>query len=203
LSFFITFEGADGCGKTTQLNMVADFLNSINVKNIKTREPGETPLGAKLREILLHYDGPVADECEAFLYLADRAQHVETFIKPELEKGNVVLCDRYVDSNIAYQGYGRGISIDDLKYLNNIATNSFKPDLTIVFDVDSNVAQERVGANKDRLEQEGLEFHKKIRNGYLEMAKAEPERIKVVDANGSIEEVFEQTKKIILELLNK
>ena len=130
-------------------------------------------------------------------------KHVETFIKPELEKGNVVLCDRYVDSNIAYQGYGRGISIDDLKYLNNIATNSFKPDLTIVFDVDSNVAQERVGANKDRLEQEGLEFHKKIRNGYLEMAKAEPERIKVVDANGSIEEVFEQTKKIILELLNK
>jgi len=203
MSYFITFEGADGCGKTTQLNKISELLNEMDIKNVTTREPGATDLGIKLREILLHYDGPVADECETFLYLADRAQHVENFIKPALKEGKVVLCDRYTHSTIAYQGYGRGIDIEKLNYLNDIATKSFKPDLVLVFDVDSETAQTRVGKEKDRLEKEGIAFHKKLRFGYLEMAKNDPERIKVIDASKSIEEVFEQTKSIILEFLNK
>ncbi len=203
VSYFITFEGADGCGKTTQLNNISKMLTDMNIENVTTREPGATPLGVELRKILLHYEGPVADECETFLYLADRAQHVQNFIKPSLKEGKIVLCDRYTDSTVAYQGYGRGVSVEKLNYLNDIATNSFKPDLTIVFDVDSETAQTRVGKEKDRLESEGIEFYKKIRFGYLKMAENEPDRIKVVDASKSIDEVFEQTKAIILGFLNK
>lgn len=199
--YFITFEGADGCGKTTQLELISKFLNENNIENIKTREPGAGDLGAKLREILLHYDGDVADECETFLYLADRAQHVQTEILPWLNEGKIVLCDRYTDSTLAYQGYGRGVELEQIDYLNKIATRGKKPDLTLVFDVESEVAQIRVGANKDRLEKEGLVFHKKLRFGYLEIAKREPERVKVIDANKSIEEVFAETKKVVSEFL--
>ena len=199
--YFITFEGADGCGKTTQLELVSKFLNETGIDNIKTREPGAGDLGAKLREILLHYEGDVADECETFLYLADRAQHVQKEILPWIDEGKIVLCDRYTDSTLAYQGYGRGVELEQIDYLNKIATRGKKPDLTLVFDVDSEIAQERVGKNKDRLEKEGLEFHKKLRFGYLEIAKREPKRVKVIDANKSIEEVFLETKKIISEFL--
>ena len=199
--YFITFEGADGCGKTTQLELVSKFLNELGIDNIKTREPGAGDLGAKLREILLHYDGDVADECETFLYLADRAQHVQKEILPWIDEGKIVLCDRYTDSTLAYQGYGRGVELEEIDYLNKIATRGKKPDLTLVFDVESEIAQERVGKNKDRLEKEGLEFHKKLRFGYLEIAKREPKRVKVIDANKSIDEVFLETKKIISEFL--
>ncbi len=201
MSYFITFEGADGCGKTTQLNLISKFLNEKGIKNITTREPGATELGLKLREILLHYNGVVADECETFLYLADRAQHVQTKIKPALDEGKIVLCDRHTDSTLAYQGYGRSVPLERIKYLNDIATSGLKPHLTIVFDVDSDIAQKRIGKEKDRLESEGLNFHKKVREGYLKIAQGEPKRVRVVDANKSIEEVFEQTKKIVSELL--
>lgn len=196
---FITFEGADGCGKTTQIGLVAEFLKEKNIKFITTREPGATQLGKKLREILLHHNGIVADECETFLYLADRAQHVQTLIKPSVAAGEIVLCDRFVDSTLAYQGYGRGIELERIKYLNNIATSALMPDLTIVFDVQSEVAQLRLGTTKDRLEALGLEFHKKVRKGYLEIAANEPSRVKIVDANLKIDEVFLQVKKIIEE----
>ena len=199
--YFITFEGADGCGKTTQLELISKFLNEKNIENIKTREPGAGNLGAKLREILLHYEGPVADECETFLYMADRAQHVQEEILPWINEGKIVLCDRYTDSTLAYQGYGRGVELEEINYLNKIATKGKKPDLTLVFDVESEVAQKRVGVNKDRLEKEGLEFHRKLRQGYLEIAKQEPERIKVINANKSIDEVFSETKKVISEFL--
>ncbi len=201
MSYFITFEGADGCGKTTQLNLISKFLNEKTIAHITTREPGATELGLKLREILLHHDGTVADECETFLYLADRAQHVQTKIKPALEMGKIVLCDRHTDSTLAYQGYGRGVSLERIKYLNDIATSGLKPHLTIVFDVDSNVAQKRLGKEKDRLESEGVNFHKKVREGYLKIAQNEPKRVRVVDAGKTIEEVYEQTKRIISELL--
>lgn len=201
MSYFITFEGADGCGKTTQLNLISKFLNEKGIENITTREPGATELGLKLREILLHHNGPVADGCETFLYLADRAQHVQTKIKPALEEGKIVLCDRHTDSTLAYQGYGRGVSLERIKYLNDIATAGLKPHLTLLFDVDSVVAQKRIGKQKDRLESEGLEFHNKVREGYLKIAQDEHKRVRVVDANKSVEEVFEQTKKIISELL--
>jgi dTMP kinase len=143
----------------------------------------------------------VADGCEAFLFLADRAQHIETLVKPALEEGKIVLCDRHTDSSVAYQGFGRGLDIERIKYLNNIAVNGTKPDLTIVFDVDTEIAQTRVGKNKDRLEKLGMEFHTKVKNGYLEIAKQEPERVKVVNANLSIDEVFAQVKILLDEAL--
>lgn len=200
--FFITFEGADGCGKTTQAKLVKELLDKLNVKNILTREPGSGEMGKSLRQILLHYDKPVATMCEIFLYLADRAQHVEYEIVPKLAENFVVLCDRYTDSTVSYQGYGRGEGIEELNYLNKLATGGLLPDLTFVFDVDSEVAQNRLGGEKDRLEALGLEFHKKVREGYLELAKKEPERIVVIDANRDIDEVFQDVKKAIEGLLS-
>lgn len=194
---FITFEGADGCGKTTQSELIKQYLEQKGFDVVWTREPGSKGLGQKIRELLLHYDGDVAPMCEAFLFLADRAQHVEHLIKPAVEQGKIVICDRHTDSTIAYQGYGRGENIEQLRYLNNLATGMTKPDLTFVFDVSTDVAQERVGDEKDRMESAGVEFHKKVRQGYLELANEEPNRIKVVNANNSIEQVFEDAKKII------
>ncbi len=199
--YFITFEGADGCGKTTQQKLVAKWLDELNIQNILTLEPGDTDLGKNLRQILLHYDKPVANAAEMFLYLADRAQHVKYVIEPALKNKKIILCDRFIDSTLAYQGYARGEDIKEINFLNKIATEGLEPDLTIVFDVDSKTAQERLGQEKDRLESEGMEFHKKVRNGYLEIAKNNPHRIRVVDANRGIEEVFLSTKKIIGELL--
>lgn len=200
---FITFEGADGCGKTTQSELIKQYLENKGYKTIWTREPGSPGLGKKIRELLLHYDGDVAPRCEAFLFLADRAQHIEHTIKPAVKAGKIVLCDRHTDSTIAYQGYGRGEDIKQLKYLNDLATGDIKPDLTFVFDVSSEVAQTRVGSEKDRMESAGLEFHKKVREGYLKIAQEEPLRVKVVNANNSIEEVFEQTRAILDEFLNQ
>ena len=138
-----------------------------------------------------------------FLFLADRAQHVDTFIKPSIQDGKVVLCDRYIDSTVAYQGYGREQDIQLLKDLNNIAVNSLKPDLTLLFDVSTETAQQRVGSEKDRLESSGLDFHRRVRNGYLELQKEEPNRIKLINANNSIENVYEQTKNTIINLLRE
>ncbi|MBQ3642041.1 dTMP kinase [bacterium] len=200
---FITFEGADGSGKTTQLNLVKEFLEKEGYDVVVTREPGALDIGQKIRNILLHHEGKVADRCEMFLFLADRAQHVETFIKPAVDSGKIVLCDRHTDSTIAYQGYGRGQDIELLKKLNKIATNGLTPDLTLLFDVSTEVAQERVGNEKDRMESAGIEFHKKVRNGYLELQKLEPERIKLINANNSIDKVFENSKQVIIDLLDK
>ena len=198
---FVTFEGGDGCGKTTQLNLVEKYLSEQGQNIIKTREPGSIGLGQKLREVLLHYDGDVASTAEAFLFLADRAQHIEKLVLPAIEEGKIVLCDRHTDSTIAYQGYGRGENIEQIKMLNNLATQGLKPDLTLIFDVSEEIAQTRVGAEKDRMESAGNEFHKRVRNGYLEIAKQEPSRVKVIDANLSIEEVFLQVKKYIDEII--
>ncbi len=200
--YFITFEGADGCGKTTQIQLIKEYLDKKNIENILTREPGGSDLGVHLRKILLHYENPVSNIAETFLYLADRAQHIEYKIKPALESGKIVLCDRHTDSTIAYQGYGREQNIDEIKHLNSIATAGVIPDLTIVFDIDTEIAQKRLQGEKDRLEAEGSEFHKKLRHGYLEIAKNDPKRVKVIDANKSIERVFSDTIKVIEEILN-
>lgn len=196
---FITFEGGDGCGKTTQLNLVENYLKEKGLLTLKTREPGSVGLGEKLREVLLHYDGDVSSTAEAFLFLADRAQHIDKIVLPAINSGKVVLCDRHTDSTIAYQGYGRGEDIEQIKRLNSIATQGIKPDLTLVFDVSTEVAQSRVGSQKDRMESAGNDFHSKVRDGYLEIARQEPDRVKVIDANLSIEEVFVQVKKIVDE----
>ena len=200
--YFITFEGADGCGKTTQIQLIKEYLDKKNIENILTREPGGSDLGVHLRKILLHYENPVSNIAETFLYLADRAQHIEYKIKPALESGKIVLCDRHTDSTIAYQGYGREQNIDEIKHLNSIATAGVIPDLTIVFDIDTEIAQKRLQGEKDRLEAEGIEFHIKLRHGYLEIAKNDPKRVKVIDANKSIERVFSDTIKVIEEILN-
>ena len=199
--FFVTFEGGDGCGKSTQLELVKKYLEEKGFKTLTTREPGSVGLGQKLREVLLHYDGDVAPRAEAFLFLADRAQHIAKIVKPAIDNGVIVLCDRHTDSSVAYQGYGRGEDIEQINMLNKLATQGIKPDLTLLFDVSTEVAQTRVGSEKDRMESAGIEFHKKVRQGYLEIAKKEPQRIKVVDSNLTIEKVFEQVKKILDELI--
>lgn len=198
---FITLEGADGCGKTTQLNLLKEYLTSRGYEIVVTREPGGKGLGEKLREILLNYDGEVSDRCEAFLYLADRAQNIDTIIKPAINSGKIVLCDRHTDSSVAYQGYGREQNIDNINMLNELAVNGVHPDLTIVFDIDTETSMARVGAEKDRLESAGIEFHKRVRNGYLEIAKKNQQRIKVVDASQTIEDVQRDVIKIIEEVL--
>ena len=189
---FITFEGADGCGKTTQIKLLNEYLENKGYKTLLTREPGAKGLGEKVREILLNYDGEVSPVCESFLFLADRAQNVDCIIKPAVKSGTIVLCDRHTDSTIAYQGYGRGVDMSELHKLNNIATSGMKPDLTFVFDVDVQTSQSRVGSEKDRMESAGIEFFERVRKGFLEIAKQEPERVKVIDSTQSIEEIRKQ-----------
>ena len=195
---FITFEGVDGCGKTTQIKLLDEYLKQKGCKTLLTREPGARGLGEKLREILLNYDDEVSSKCESFLFLADRAQHVDCIIKPALEEGTFVLCDRHTDSTIAYQGYGRGVDIAELRNLNNLATGGLKPDLTIVFDVDIATSASRVGKEKDRMESAGIDFFERVRKGFLEIAKQEPERVKVIDSTKSIESIHSE----VLEFLN-
>ena len=195
---FITFEGADGCGKTTQLKLLAEYLQKNGVDVLVTREPGAKGLCEKLRDILLNYDGVVSDRCEAFLFLADRAQHIDTIVTPAVDAGKIVLCDRHIDSTAAYQGYGRGQDIEQINKLNMIATSGKKPDLTIVFDIDAETSLARVGSAKDRMESSGIEFFNRVRDGYLKIAALEPNRIKVLDATKSIDEVQQD----VIELIN-
>lgn len=196
---FITFEGADGCGKTTQLNLLKEHLSKKGYNVVLTREPGGKGLGEKIREILLNYDGEVSNRCESFLFLADRAQNIDVIVKPAIEQGKIVLCDRHTDSSVAYQGYGRGLNIEEINNLNSLATSNLKPNLTLVFDVDIETSMQRVGNEKDRMESAGKDFFNKVRNGYLQIAKQEPERVKVIDSTKSIEEIH----KNVIEIINK
>ena len=198
---FITFEGADGCGKSTQMKLLQEYLQNEGYEVVITREPGGKGLGEKIREILLNYDGEVSDRCESFLFLADRAQNIDVIVKPAMQQGKIVLCDRHTDSSVAYQGYGRGLNIDEINRLNNLSTGGLKPDLTFVFDVDIETSMKRVGTEKDRMESAGKEFFNKVRNGYLELAKKEPNRIKVINSTNPIVVVFEDVLKEIQPLL--
>ncbi len=197
---FITFEGADGCGKTTQIELLDKYLREKGQQTLLTREPGAKGLGVKLREILLNYDGEVSPQCESFLFLADRAQHVDCIIKPALKEGKVVLCDRHTDSTVAYQGYGRGLDLSRINMLNDIATSGLKPDLTIVFDIDVETSMQRVGKEKDRMESSGVEFFNKVREGYLEIAEKEPNRVKVINSSDTIENIHKKVVELIEKL---
>jgi dTMP kinase len=201
---FITFEGIEGAGKTTQIKLLYEFLISKGKKVIITKEPGGSELGQKIRNLILNpniKDKPVSIS-EIFLYLADRSHHVETIIKPYLKNNFFVISDRYIDSTIAYQGYGRGFNIFMLETLNNIATNELKPKLTFLLDLDVETGFNRIKVrnNLDRIEQESIDFHKRIRKGFLEIAKKES-RFCIIDSNNSIENISKQIQMKILEFI--
>ena len=197
---FITFEGIDGCGKTTQIELLKDYFEQKGYTVLLTREPGAKGLGEKFREILLNYDGEVSSNCESFLFLADRAQHIDTIIKPAIEKGYIVLCDRHTDSTVAYQGYGRMLDLKQIHDLNKIATNGIKPDRTFILDIDVETSFERIGKSRDRMENAGIEFFKRVRNGYLEISRQEPERVKLLYGKDTISNIHKQIIDCIEQL---
>jgi len=182
---FITLEGGDGTGKSTQSALIGEWFTAKGREVVFTREPGGTDLGNELREIVLHSRGHIAPRAEALLYAADRAHHVATVVRPALERGAVVIQDRYLDSSVAYQGAGRVLDPDEVRHVSMWATEGLVPDVTVVLDLDPAISRDRLNAaNKqfDRLEAEALEFHTRVRDAYLTMAAAEPSRFLVVDA---------------------
>jgi dTMP kinase len=189
---FITFEGVEGSGKTTQIKRLEAWLAEAGRAVIDSRDPGGTDIGMQIRQILLDpANSAMSDRAELMLYAADRAQHVAEKLKPAVEAGTVVLCDRYVHSTVAYQGYGRGLPFKDIHTLNSLATQGLWPDLVILLDLDPSVGLNRAKAvgRPDRLEQEALQFHERVRQGFLELAQMETERFVIVDAAKSADEV--------------
>jgi len=184
---FVTFEGIDGSGKTTVANLVADYLRQQGLPVLLTAEPHTT----FIRQLLMTTDERTA-WTETFLFLADRAEHVAKVIKPALQRGEIVLCDRFTDSTIAYQGFGLGLPIEQLMQLNYTATGGLAPNLTILLDIDPEIGLRR-SQRKTVFERRSLEFHERVRHGYLWLASREPHRIKVVDASQPLESVVEQT----------
>jgi len=194
---FVTFEGPEGSGKSTAIRNVAE---SLEVPCLITREPGAGEVGRRIREILLEGES-IDSRCELFLFLADRAQHVASTILPALGDGKVVLCDRHADSTIVYQGYGRGLDLDWLRKLNQYATNELKPDITLLFDLDPVVGLARV-TEKDRLDNEALDFHQRVREGFLKEAEREPHRWTILNAAQSPQEVANDALKAIRARMN-
>jgi len=192
---FITFEGIDGSGKTTQVNELARRLAKEGISYLLYREPGGTNIGEKIRDILLDKNhSSMLPITELLLYSASRYQLTVNSILPALNKGKVVICDRFYDSTTAYQGYGRGIDLDFIHRLNYVATKSLKPDLTFILDISLEERKNRLGGKfLDRLEQENLEFHKRVKKGFIQMASHEPERMVLIDGNRS---AIEQSNEI-------
>jgi dTMP kinase len=195
---FITFEGLDGSGKTTQLRMLEQELKQRGRSVVSTSEPGGTMLGKRVRELILDEDMQVAPLVELLLFAADRAQHVETLIKPALKKGQVVISDRYADATVAYQGAGRGFDARIIRQLIKLATNGLKPDLTLFFDLPVAESVKRtnsratLGQAKNRLDKEDAEFYTRVRDAYLNIAESEKKRFRVIDATGSPNEIHHQ-----------
>jgi len=177
---FITFEGSEGCGKSTQSKMLFDYLKTKGLRVIYLREPGGVKLSEKIREILLNPKSKISPVAETLLYMAARAQVVEEIIQPALIAGKIVICDRFLDSTIAYQGYGLGVNIKLIKSIGNFATQGINPNLTIFLDLPVKRGLKYRHSCKDRIEQRSISYHEKVRNGYLSLAKKEPRRIKIV-----------------------
>lgn len=196
---FITLEGPDGSGKSTHARLLADALKNNGFPVVLTREPGGTPFAESIRKLLLKPDKKVYPLTELLLYTASRAQHTEELIKPALRNGKIVISDRFSDSTTAYQHYGRKLAKKLIYKLNEIATGGLKPDLTIVIDIKTKKGMERINKKgvKDRLENENLQFHERIRRGFLKIAKEEPKRVKVVTSNDNIEKTYKKITKII------
>ncbi len=197
---FIVFEGGDGAGKTTQIRTLVDHLRAAGHRVRTTREPGGTPLGGQIRNLVLHGDA-VDPRAEALLFAADRAHHVATLVRPALAAGDVVVQDRYLDSSIAYQGQGRDLDPDDVRGLSRWATRDLVPDLTVVLDLDPTVGRARRGDTHDRLEREGDDFHARVRAEFLRLAQAEPDRYLVVDATLPRAEIAAAIRDRVAQLL--
>ena len=209
----ITFEGIDGCGKSTQMRLLGQYLTERGVAVVSTREPGGTELGRKVRSALLDGGaGSVEPLAELLLYAADRAQHVRRVILPALSLGKVVLSDRFYDATTVYQGYARGFDLELVNQLNELATGGLKPDLTLLFDLDVETGLKRTmrrgdgtsvtAAGPDRLDQEPVEFHERVRQAYLDIAAREPERFRIIPSAGPVEVTFELMIRAVRDLFN-
>jgi dTMP kinase len=208
---FITFEGIEGCGKTTQIRILEDFLKLRSHDTVLTREPGGTRIGDQIRKILLSVENrgmfPVA---ELFLYAAARNQHVEEVINPALKDGKIVLCDRFSDATTAYQGAARKIERDFLKQVHQIATGGLKPDLTLLLDLPAEVGlkrawdrneREKISGKEDRFEQEAVDFHERVREGYLGIAREEPSRVKIINAAEPVDTVHQRIIQEVMKIV--
>ncbi|HEX3144621.1 MAG TPA: dTMP kinase [Pyrinomonadaceae bacterium] len=205
---FITFEGIDGCGKSTQLRLLASELRARRLEVVTTREPGGTTLGQKLRAALLDVKEQVDPLAELFVFAADRAQHVRTLVRPALEAEKIVISDRYADATVAYQGAGRGFTPALIQQIVQLATDGLMPDLTLLFELsiaESTLrTRKRVAAKRsDRLDSEKVEFHERVREAYLEIAKANPDRVRTIDARGSAQQTHELVLDIVVPFLEE
>lgn len=201
---FLTFEGGDGSGKSTQSALITDWLVGQGRTVVHAREPGGTELGLELREIILHRRGYIAPRAEALLYAADRAHNIATVVRPALERGEIVIQDRYLDSSVAYQGAGRVLDASEVRGVSLWATDGLLPDLTVLLDLDEAAGRIRVDESStryDRLEAEADEFHARVRAGYLELAAAEPDRFLVLDATLSIDDLAARIRDRVSDLL--
>jgi dTMP kinase len=201
---FISLEGIDGVGKSTQSDLLEEYLRELGQPVLRTFEPGGTALGQEIRHLLLHRKGDVAPRSEALLYAADRAHHVATKVRPALERGEAVITDRYLDSSVAYQGVGRELNAEDVRTISMFAVENLLPDLTILLDLEAGAAMARrskTGAEPDRLEREKVEFFEAVRQAYLAMAKAEPQRWLIVDASQTVDQMQAQIRARIDQVL--
>jgi dTMP kinase len=199
---FITFEGSEGSGKSTQTALVLEYLQSKKLPALLLREPGGVKLSENIRKLLLDVRNiGMGDECETLLYMAARAQMVKEVLGPQLRSGKIVLCDRFLDSTIAYQGYGNGIDIKTIERLGLFATKGLVPDLTILFDIQPEKGLGRAGSKKDRIESRPLDYHNRVRQGYLDLSKQYPARIKVIKVDAPKEEIFKRVKLYVDTLL--
>jgi len=203
---FITLEGGEGCGKTTQVELLNAYFNKKGVNFINTREPGGIDISEQIREVILNKDNTAMDSVtEAMLYAASRRQHMVERVIPALKSGLTVVCDRFVDASLVYQGYSRGIGIEAVMKINEPAIEGYMPDLTIYLDIEPTLGLKRIHSNENReinrLDLEGIEFHEKVRAGYMLIANQYPERIKTVDASGCIEDVHKKIIEVIEDTL--
>ena len=212
MSLFITFEGVEGSGKTSQIQRLKKYLTQKGIPCKVTREPGGSPIGEKVRKILLNPEHrEMVPATELLLYEAVRAQHVEEVLKPLLKNGGVILCDRFCDATLAYQGYGRGIDLKWVASLNRLASQGIKPDVTFLLDCPTVVGLNRAlrrnrilgQEREERFEREEIQFHRRVRKGYLAIAKKEPHRVKVIDTREGEEKVFEKIRKIVDNLIKR
>jgi dTMP kinase len=199
---FITFEGSEGSGKSTQIELVRRYLKKKRKPVLFVREPGGVTISEKVREILLDVRNvKMGDECETLLYMAARAQLVKEVIVPALNKGQIVLCDRFLDSTLAYQGYGNGVDLAVIRAIGRFATQDIRPDITFFFDIDVRQGLSRINRKKDRIERRAIEYHNKVRRGYLAIARREPGRVKIIDANQSKEDIYKAVQEHVDRLL--